>query len=102
MVFIGLVLEYVDPEIALRKLIETLSGKGILSIVIQKSNLATFVSKTKYKSLEKLSEISNAVNEEKLDIFLKSKNMELIKREEIILTENKSFLTLDYRLKENI
>lgn len=101
LIFIGLVLEYVDPEIALRKLIRTLSGKGILSIVIQKNNLTSFVSKTKYKSLEKLSEISNEVNEEKMDKFLKSKNMELIKRDEIILTENKSFLTLDYRIKEN-
>jgi ubiquinone/menaquinone biosynthesis C-methylase UbiE len=101
LVFIGLVLEYVDTETVLRKIIKTLNEKGTLLIVIQKNKQTSFVSKTKYKSLEKLSEISNEVNEEKIDRFIKSNNMELIKRDEIELTKNKSFLTLEYRMKKN-
>lgn len=35
--FVGLVLEYVNPEVALRKIIKTLHENGILMIVIQKT-----------------------------------------------------------------
>ena len=99
--FVGLVLEYVKPERALKKIIKTLSEKGILFIVIQKNKQTSFVSKTKYKSLEKLADISNKVNEIEIDRFIHSENMELIKREEIELTKNKSFITLEYRMKED-
>ncbi|NOZ46366.1 MAG: methyltransferase domain-containing protein [Chlorobi bacterium] len=100
LVFIGLILEYVEPEKVLKKIIQILSKKGILSIVIQKNKQTSFVSKTNYTSLEKLTNISNEVNEEKIDRYIKSKNMELIKREEIELTRNKSFITLEYRMKQ--
>ena len=99
--FVGLVLEYVEPEKALRKIIDTLSGAGILFIVIQKNNQTSFVSRTKYKSLEKLADIANEVNEGGINKFIHSENMELIRREEIQLTESKSFITLEY-LKKNI
>lgn len=99
--FVGLVLEYVEPEKALRKIIDTLSGAGILFIVIQKNNRTSFVSRTKYKSLEKLADIANEVNEGGINKFIHSENMELIRREEIQLTESKSFITLEY-LKKNI
>ena len=47
LVFIGLVLEYVDTETVLRKIIKTLNEKGALLIVIQKNKQTSFVSKTK-------------------------------------------------------
>jgi len=98
--FVGLVLEYVvKQDIALDKIIKTLCEKGILFIVIQKNKKTSFVSKTKYKSLEKLADISNEVNEREIEYFILSKNMELINREEIELTENKSFIALEYRRK---
>ncbi|RXQ94443.1 class I SAM-dependent methyltransferase [Ancylomarina salipaludis] len=98
--FVGLVLEYVDPKKTLNKIIETIGKNGILFIVIQKNKQTTFVSKTKYKSLETLSDISNDVNENEIDSFICLKNMELIKKEEIELTKSKSFITLEYRKKE--
>ena len=97
--FVGLVLEYVETEKALIKIIRTLSKKGILLIIIQKNKKTSFVSKTKYKSLKKLEKISNEVNEQLINKFIQSENMELIERDEIKLTENKSFIKLKYRMK---
>jgi len=96
--FIGLVLEYVEPKKALKKIIKTLGKKGVLFIVIQKNKQTSFVSKTKYKSLEKLAAISNEVNENEIDEFLRSGNLSLLNREEIFLTENKSFITFEYEM----
>ncbi len=95
---IGLVLEYVEPEKALTKIIPTLNDNGILVIVIQKSGQVSFVSKTKYKSLEKLSEISNEIDEKKLNKFIQQKRMNLIERNEIKLNDNKSFISLTYKI----
>lgn len=99
--FVGLVLEFVDPQKALNKIIETISKNGILFIVIQKNSQTTIVSKSKYKSLKTLSDISNEVDENKIDSFIRLKNMELINKEEIELTKRKSFITLEYRNKNN-
>ncbi len=98
--FIGLVLEYVDPQKSLKKIINTLNESGILMIIIQKNKQTTIVSKTKYKSLEKLEDISNEVNEVEINRFILSENMELINRKEIKLTKNKSFIILEYRMNE--
>ena len=94
--FVGLVLEYVEPKVTIKKIIKPINKNGILFIVIQKSKRTSFVSKSKYKSLEKLSGISNEVNEDDLNKFLRFNNMELIRREEIELTANKSFICLEY------
>jgi len=93
--FVGLVLEYVEVKKVLQKIINTLSNKGVLFIVIQKNRQTSFVSKTKYKSLEKLSGYSNEVDEKEIDAFIRSENLLLINREEIYLAENKSFITLE-------
>lgn len=97
--FVGLVLEYVEPEKALLEIIKTISRNGILVIVIQKNEQTTFVSKTKYKSLKKLSKILNEVNEKEINTFIQSQNTELINRNEIKLTKDKSFISLEYRVK---
>ncbi len=94
--FIGLVLEYVEPKSVLDKIIKATSKKGALLIVIQKNKSTSFVTKTKYKSLETLSSISKEVNEYKINKFICSKDMKLIKKEEIELTKNKSFIMLEY------
>jgi len=96
LLFAGLILEYLEPEKALSKILKTLRKDGVLVIVIQKTKKTTFVSKTKYKSLEKLSNISKAVDEIKLTEFLSQKNMILTERKEIKLNENKSFTALTY------
>lgn len=97
--FIGLVLEYVEPKKVIKKIINMLNKNGILLIVIQKSTNTTFVSKTRYKSLDTLSEISNELKENEIDGFIKSQNMELLYKDEIELNNSKSFIRLDYRKK---
>ena len=94
--FIGLVLEYIEPEKALEKIIRTLSNNGVLVIIIQKSKQKRFVSKTKYKSLESLSQILKEIDEIKLDDFIQKKNMTLVERKEMELSKNKSFILLTY------
>jgi len=98
--FIGLVLEYVDPFNSLKKIIQSLNRSGVLMLVIQKNIQTTIVTKTKYKSLEKLEDISNEVNEAEIHKFILSENMELMNRKTIELTINKSFIILEYRMKE--
>jgi SAM-dependent methyltransferase len=97
--FAGLVLEYVEPEGALLKIIKTLANNGVLVIVIQKNKHTSFVTKTRYTSLGKLSGISSALDEDKLDAFIQSNNMLLVKKEEKALIENKSFIIFEYQLK---
>lgn len=97
--FVGLVLEYVNPKHALKKIIKSLGEGGVLVIVIQKTEETSFVSKTEYTSLEKLSNISNEVIEENIDSYISCENMISLDREEIKLTENKSFIKLVYKIK---
>jgi len=94
--FVGLVLEYVEPISALTKIRQTLNQTGVLVLLIQKNYHTTFVSKTEYKSLEQLSSISQEVDEKSIDEFIRSKNLELNSRREIMLTESKSFVVLEY------
>lgn len=96
--FIGLVLEYVDPLKSLKNIITTLAKNAILSLVIQKNEKTTFVTSTKYKSLEKLSKISNQVNEDNISSFLLQNGFELINRDVIVLNKNKSFIYFNYQL----
>ncbi len=98
LVFAGLILEYVEPKHVLPKIINTLSKKGVLVIVIQQNKQTTFVTKTKYKSLEKLSSVSKEVNEAEIDKVVKPMNVKCVSRKEIELTESKSFIVLEYML----
>lgn len=97
----GLILEYVEPERTLRKFVRALNENGIMALIIQKNKKTSFISKTRYHSLETLSETSREVNEKEVDILLRTMDMELLKREEIALTETKSFISLEYRLKKD-
>lgn len=97
--FVGLVLEYVDVQLALEKIINTLSNNGVLAIVIQQTKDESFVSSTKYQSLEKLSLISHEVDAVKMDSYLRQNNMKLVERKIIKLTKEKVFISLVYSLK---
>jgi ubiquinone/menaquinone biosynthesis C-methylase UbiE len=94
--FIGLVLEYAEPEKSLQNIIRTLGEKGVLIIVIQKNNQSSFVTKTKYRSLETLTAISKEVNETAMDRFIRSEKLSAMKRSVIELANNKSFIMLEY------
>lgn len=95
--FVGLVLEFVDPQKALSKIIKTINKNGVLCIVIQKNKQKTIISQTAYTALETLEDISKEVNENEIDAYLCLNHMELMKKEEIELTKGKSFIILEYR-----
>lgn len=94
--FIGLVLEYVNPEKALKKIVRTLAKNGRLVIIIQKNEPTNFVSKSSYHSLAKLANFSHEVDEAKISSFLKQKKLNLIEQKIIRLSNQKSFIKLVY------
>ncbi len=95
--FVGLVLEYVDVEKALSSIIQSMNKTGSLVIVIQQTKDTTFVTHTKYQSLENVSNISHEVNESDLNTTMVINNMKLINREVIELTIDKCFVLLEYQ-----
>lgn len=95
LVFAGLILEYVDPLTALRIMIRMLSETGILVLVFQVNKRSAFVSKTKYSSLECLSDFAKPVNEEEIKGFIESNGMKLIERKEVELNPGKSFVVFE-------
>ena len=97
--FVGLVLEYIEPESVLNKIIRTLSEEGILQIVIQRSKKTDFVTRTKYIALEKLSAISKEIEEYWLNEFLQQMRINLVERKEMVLNQNKSLISLTYKYK---
>jgi SAM-dependent methyltransferase len=92
----GLILEYVEAKPALKKMVASLNQNGVLVLIIQKNKNTTAVSKTRYTSLETLSKVFREIDEAEIDETLRTLNLELLKREEIALTENKSFVSLEY------
>ncbi|MBI5540621.1 MAG: methyltransferase domain-containing protein [Bacteroidia bacterium] len=94
--FCGLILEYVDPEILLKKITKTLNKNGKIVLIIQKNKNTSFVSKTKYTSLESLSSIAKEISENTVAIICKKLHLKLIQKKEIQLNEKKSFLVFVY------
>jgi len=99
LIFAGLILEYIEIENVLPKIAITLSNNGTLAIVIQKSQINYFVTKTHYKSLEKLSATSKEIEESDIQDILITSNIELKYKEEIILTKDKTFIFLIFKFK---
>jgi len=96
LVFAGLILEYVDVKNAIMKIADTLAARGVLIIVIQRSRGTSFVSKTKYCSLEKLSGIAHEADENEIDCITQIAGLKMLHREEIELNPQKSFVLLEY------
>lgn len=94
--FCGLILEYVDPEILLKKITKTLNKNGKIVLVIQKNKNTSFVTKTKYTSLESLSSIAKEISENTVTIICNKLHLKLIQKKEIQLNEKKSFLVFVY------
>ncbi|MGQ1889687.1 hypothetical protein ACT29H_04525 [Thermophagus sp. OGC60D27] len=90
-------LEYVNPSIVLPKIINTLKSDGKLVIVIQKNNNASFVSKTKYTTLQKLSQIAVDLASEESDAICRQQGFFKIHSDEVPVNDNKAFLVMDYK-----
>ncbi len=99
--FLGLILEYVAPYKTLSKVINTLKQNGTIAIIIQENKQTTFVSSTRYKSLEQLSDIAKDVDEQEINRYLHTHNFEQVNRQVLELTENKSFILLEYTRKSS-
>ena len=97
----ALVLEYVDVKDTLKKLCQSLSQKGYLSIVIQKSKKknTSFVSNTPYKSLEQLGSISKEIEEQTVQKLLMEQKLDLVELQEVKLNEYKSFIWMIFKKK---
>lgn len=96
LVFCGLILEYVEPEIFLKNISEIINERGKIVIVIQKNKQTSFVTKTKYNSLESLSKIAKEISEKRINDICISLDLKKIKKKEIQLNEKKSFLVLTF------
>jgi len=100
MIFAGLVLEYVNVNDALIKMVRSLNKKGSLIIIIQKSkNRKDFVTKTEYTSLKKLDVFSGEVNMNEIIDFLYDLQLYLAESKEIFLTREKSFICMEFSFR---
>ncbi|WP_052345511.1 class I SAM-dependent methyltransferase [Alkaliflexus imshenetskii] len=99
LVLCALVLEYVNPENALKAMFNMLSVKGKLALIVQRSNGSSFVTKTKYHSLERLSSIAAEVDEASLVKLCHQQGYEIIESRVIHINALKSFV---YLVFENV
>jgi ubiquinone/menaquinone biosynthesis C-methylase UbiE len=95
LMYAGLVFEYVDIEPALVNISKFLNKKGILAVVLQQphENIPE-VTPSKYKSLEKLSQIFRFVSPAKLIELCEAYSIRLISQKEVQLQSGKRFIEL--------
>lgn len=91
LIFCGLLLEYVEPETVVPKLAEVLASNGVIVFVIQQSLSSSFVTKTRFTSLEKLSGFGREINIDDLTVILSISNLAVVKSIEIQVNESKLF-----------
>jgi ubiquinone/menaquinone biosynthesis C-methylase UbiE len=98
LIYAGLIFEYVDIEPAIINISKFLNKKGILAVVLQQphENIPE-VTPSKYKSLEKLSEIFRFVPPVKLIELCEAYNIRLISQKEVQLQSGKKFIELILR-----
>lgn len=94
LVWCALVLEYVNPEKALKTMLSMLSAKGKLALIVQRSNGSSFVTKTKYHSLECLSPIATEVDEVSLVKICQQQGYAVTESRVIQINPVKSFVYL--------
>lgn len=98
LVFAGLIFEYVDPSVAVRRIVKNLKNRGILAAVLQlPSEFSGPVTNTKYKSLELLNPLMQLVNPDQFTEICTRENLTEVKREIIPLKQGKSFFAGYYQ-----
>ena len=98
MVFAGLVFEYVDVLLALRRIAQCLTAGGLLLAVLQKpSSESAPVTPTRYKSLERLSPIMNLVSPMAFSNACGSVGLQEMGSDTIPLKRGKAFFVGCYR-----
>lgn len=94
LIFCGLLLEYVEPETVVPKLAEVLASNGVIVFVIQQSLSSSFVTKTRFTSLEKLSGFGREIKTEDLTAILSKSNLVVDKSIDIQVNDSKLFKVL--------
>lgn len=95
----NLFLEYVDLQKFVSLVKESGNDGAVVSVVIQRNNSDSFVSKTNIKSLEALSGFHAAVGEPELIDTMQRNQFELIRTKTHPLPGKKEFIRLDFRMK---
>lgn len=95
----NLFLEYVDLQKFLSVVKEFGNEGAIVSVVIQKNNDQSFVSKTNIKSVESLSGFHIAIQPEDLQDTMQRNRFELLFSKKYPLPGKKEFLRFDFRMK---
>ncbi len=98
LVFVGLILEYVPPDILVPKIEKLSHAQSTVIVVIQKSMPNNpFVSKTNYNSIKELSKISREVAFELLNPCFTKNGFALVKNTSKLLKNGKEFIILNYK-----
>jgi len=100
LIFAALFFEYVNLTSALVKLKTMMHNSSVLFSMIQLPAMnMSKVSKTKYKSLEKLSSYINLYTEEMFEAELKNSGFKIISENKVTLENGKSFLLSESAIK---
>lgn len=91
LIFCGLVLEYVNPDVLIPELLHALSPGGTLVMVIQQNRNTAFVTKTQYRSLDLLSSFAGTVSGAGLYELLSNLGVGIEMQYDVPLNDNKSF-----------
>lgn len=96
LIFVGLVFEYVQIDIAVKKLAKLLNKKGKLVAVLQLHNPnIPEVSPSPFKNLEILNDIFSFVSENEFLKLCKKNSLRLISKKKTILNSGKEFLEIE-------
>ena len=98
MIYAGLVFEYVDLKPAISNMSKFLNKNGKLAVILQQPNEnIPEVTPSKYKSLEKLSELFRFVSPIEFSKLCEDYNIKLISQNETELKSGKKFTELIFQ-----
>jgi ubiquinone/menaquinone biosynthesis C-methylase UbiE len=97
-IYVALVFEYCNYQIAINNLVNSLLSNGYLAVILQMPNEnIPEVSPSPYKSLGKLSNVFSFVNPDQFINYCKTKNLVLINKNLTKLNSGKEFMELIFR-----
>ena len=97
LVFAGLVFEYLDPRVLLKKIVKWLQVNGILVTVLQQPNDGKNVTETPYTSLKSLNSIMNLIDQKQFKIIATDVGLMAIEEKIVTLETGKSFYVGTYQ-----
>ncbi len=96
LIFVGLVFEYVSPEILVPKLKGWIGKHGHVVVVIQENAPGAFVSKSRFPSLGTLATSSHDIDAEDLTRIFTASGFSLVSELQEPIHQNKNFCVITY------